>query len=45
VLIATNVIPFAIGFAGVRRVGGWRTNEGSGGAAATELREAMGLRI
>jgi hypothetical protein len=44
-LIATNVIPFAIGFAGIRRVGGWRTNEGSGGAAAIELREAMGLRI
>ena len=45
VLIATNVVPFAIGLAGIRRVAGWRTNEGSAGAAAIELREAIGLRV
>lgn len=43
VVIATNVIPFMIGLAGIRRLRWWIA-EGSAGSAALELREAIGLK-
>lgn len=37
-MIALNLVLFAIGYAGIRRLGGWRTADSSGGSAALELR-------
>ncbi len=38
-----NVVPFVGALAGTRRVGAWRFTLASGGVAAIELREALGL--
>ena len=44
ITVATNVVGFVIGLVGVRRLGGWRIVDGSGGAAAIEIRRAIGMR-
>jgi hypothetical protein len=41
-LLALNAVLFAIGAAGVTRIGSHRTQDTSGGAAALELREGLG---
>ena len=42
-LIALNAVFFAIGAAGASRIGSHRVQDASGGAAAVEIREALGL--
>jgi hypothetical protein len=42
-LVALNVVLFGIGVAGIAQVGSHRTRDTSGGAAAIEIREALGL--
>jgi len=44
VLIGINAVTLFAGLAGIRRVGGFRLRDSSSGAAASELREAAGLR-
>jgi hypothetical protein len=44
VLIGINALALVMGIAGVRRIGQWRLEDASGGAAGAELREAIGLR-
>jgi len=44
VLIAINVVTLLLALVGVRRLAGSRVSASSSGAAAIELREAIGLR-
>lgn len=44
VLIGINAVTLVAGLAGIRRLGGFRMRDSSSGAAAAELREAVGLR-
>ncbi|HXZ87310.1 MAG TPA: hypothetical protein VEF07_01990 [Candidatus Binataceae bacterium] len=44
VLIGINAVTLIVGLAGIRRLGGFRMRDSSSGAAAAELREAVGLR-
>jgi hypothetical protein len=44
VLIGINVVTLLFALAGIRRLGGFRMRDSSSGAAAAEMREAVGLR-
>jgi hypothetical protein len=43
-LITTNVVTLVVGLLGFRRIGGFRMRDSSSGAAATEMREGLGLQ-
>ena len=43
-LITTNVVTLVVGLLGFRRIGGFRMRDSSSGAAASEMREGLGLQ-
>jgi hypothetical protein len=43
-LITTNVVTLMVGLLGFRRIGGFRMRDSSSGAAASEMREGLGLQ-